>query len=105
MASQRVEPILSSYAKSLEKQVKDRYIDKISCIGHIDPYVLPENQFDKDIRALSPVDYVDMVNYFMLKISFYTAKQFKAKKSLEAYNQLQMDEQFTNVPSSACIEM
>ena len=46
-----------------------------------------------------------MVNYFMLKISFYTAKQFKAKKSLEAYNQLQMDEQFTNVPSSACIEM
>ena len=81
MASQRVEPILSSYAKSLEKQVKDRYIDKISCIGHIDPYVLPENQFDKDTRALSPVDYVDMVNYFMLKISFYTAKQFKAKKS------------------------
>ena len=46
-----------------------------------------------------------MVNYFMLKISFYTAKQFTAKKSLETYNQLQMDEQFANVPSSACIEM
>ena len=58
-----------------------------------------------DQRALSPVDYVGMVNYFKLKISFYTAKQFKAKKGLEAYNQLQMDEQFTNVPSSACIEM
>ena len=41
----------------------------------------------------------------MLKISFYAAKQFKARKSLEAYNQLQMDEQFTNLPSSACIEM
>ena len=82
-----VKPVLSSYVLSLDKVVKDRYIDKISSIGDIDPYILPDNQFDKDDKSLPPVTYPDIVMYFIYKASFYTMEQLKARKSLDAYNQ------------------
>ena len=82
-----VSPVLSSYVLSLDKGVQDRYIQKISTIGDIDPYMLPENQFDGDKMSLPPVSYPDIVTYFLHKASFYTMKQLKAWKSLEAYNQ------------------
>lgn len=81
-----LKPVLSSYVLSLDKVVKDRYIHKISSIGDIDPYVLPENQFDKDDKSLPPVSYPDIVTYFIHKASFYTMEQLKAWKSLDAYN-------------------
>ena len=37
---------------------------------------------------LPPVEASDIVAYLVLQTSFLTTKQFKARKSLEAYNQL-----------------
>ena len=37
--------------------------------------------------TLPPVDGSDIVSYLVLQTSFVTAKQFKAHKSMEAYNQ------------------
>ena len=34
-----------------------------------------------------PVDSFDLVSYLVLKTSYMTSEQFKARKSLEAYNQ------------------
>ena len=82
-----VKPELSSYVLSLDEVVKNRYIRKISSIGDIDPYILPENQFDKEDKSLPPVSYPDIVTYFIHKASFYTMEQLKAWKSLDAYNQ------------------
>ena len=37
--------------------------------------------------AVPPVDASDLVSYLVLQTSFLTAKQFKAHKGLESYNQ------------------
>ncbi len=36
---------------------------------------------------MPPVEACDLVSYLVLQTSFITAKQFKAHKSLESYNQ------------------
>ena len=80
-------PVISSYVLSLDKEVKDRYLHKIAAIGNIDPYILPDDQFETDEKSLPVVSYPDIVTYFIHKTSFYTLQELKAYKSLEAYNQ------------------
>lgn len=41
-----------------------------------------------DPECLPPIEATDLLSYLVLVTSFYTAKQFKAFKSLEAYNQM-----------------
>lgn len=83
--------IMSKYAVSLPPEAKERYKEKISLIGNIDPFVISENAKSADsvatVSALPPVDGSDLVSYLVLQTSFVTVKQFKAHKSLEAYNQ------------------
>ena len=51
---------------------------KLELIGGIDPFSSPLGE---------PVESCDLVVYLVLQTSFLTTKQFKARKSLEAYNQ------------------
>ncbi|XP_078349685.1 uncharacterized protein LOC144634562 [Oculina patagonica] len=76
---------LSDYAKKLEPHVKQRYLDKISVIG-IDPVLIEGKHFEAD--CLPPVESTDLLFYLVLETSFYTQQQFKAFRSLEAYNQM-----------------
>lgn len=76
---------LSDYAKKLDVKVKERYIKKISMIG-IDPVLIEGKLFAPD--CLPPVESTDLQCYLVLETSFYSQKQFKAFRSLEAFNQM-----------------
>ena len=73
---------LSLYAENLPPEAKARYLAKISIIDGIDP--LSDGVFGEEVDVTPPVDACDLVSYL---VSFVTAKQFKARKGLEAYNQ------------------
>ena len=76
---------ISDYAKKLEPLVKQRYLEKISAVG-IDPVLIEGKHFEAD--CLPPVESTDLLFYLVLETSFYTQQQFKAFRSLEAYNQM-----------------
>ena len=76
---------LSLYAENLPPDAKDRYLAKISVINGTDP--LSDGLFEEEVDVTPPVDACDLVSYLVLQTSFVTAKQFKARKGLEAYNQ------------------
>jgi len=76
-------PILSEYCVKLEDSVKRRYLEKIAEVG-VDPVTIPNQQFDTE--CLPPIEAMDLLSYLVLETSFYTKEQFKAYKSLEAYN-------------------
>ena len=77
---------LSSYAAGLSRDAKTRYIEKISLLNGADPFLgtIPGAEITSD---LPPVDAIDLLSYLVLKTSFISMSQFKARKSLEAYNQ------------------
>jgi hypothetical protein len=79
----------SSYACKLLPEAKARYFDKLKIIADFDPFVLLEKRHDERLSRtdLPCVDASDLVSYLVLQTSYLTAKQFKARKSLEAYNQ------------------
>ena len=76
---------LSLYAENLPPEAKARYLAKISIIDGIDP--LSDGAFGEEVDVTPPVDACDLVSYLVLQTSFVTAKQFKARKELEVYNQ------------------
>ena len=64
--------------------IPSRRIQKISLLDGYDPLLgVPA----KANAVVPPVDASDLVSYLVLETSFITAKQFKARKGLEAYNQ------------------
>ena len=72
-------PNLSDCAKNLQKNVKSRYLEKISLVrigANLDP------------ECLLPIEATDLLCYLVMDTSFYTKEQFKAFKSMEAYNQM-----------------
>ena len=76
---------LSSYADDLKLEAKDRYLRKISIIGDVDPFV--KLVVGENADCVSLVEACDLVSYLVLKTSFITSTQFKARKGLEAHNQ------------------
>ena len=78
-------PLLSEYSKKLDSWVKRRYIEKISVIG-IDLATLWHAKLHPE--CLPPIKASDLLSHLVLDTSYYTAQQFKAFKSLEAYNQM-----------------
>ena len=77
---------LSLYADILPPEAKARYLDRIEIIGGPDPF---SSDFVGDKSdVVPPVSACDLISYLVLQTSFITSKQFKAYKSLEAYNQL-----------------
>ena len=75
---------LSSYAENLPPDAKERYLDKSSVINGTDPL---SNGLFGEVDVTPPVDASDLVSYLVLQTSVVTAKQFKASKGLDAYNQ------------------
>ena len=73
----------SSYAESLSSKAKVRYQEKISVINGVDPFC----GCVREPVDVPPVDASDLVSYLVLQTNFITAKQFKAHRSLGAYNQ------------------
>lgn len=68
---------LSLHADSLLLEVKDRYLNKISIIGGIDPFNHGALWGEiTDGVHMPPVEACDFVAYLVLQISFATAKQF-----------------------------
>ena len=77
---------LSNYAEKLPAEAKQRYLDKLRYIGGFDPLCFNLSDFAQPC-PLPLVSAADIVSYLVLQTSYITAKQFKAHKSLEAYNQ------------------
>ena len=71
--------------KRLESHVKQKYLEKISLVG-INPTTLIDAKLDP--QCLPPIEATDLLFYLVIDTSYYTEKQFKAFKSLEAYNQM-----------------
>ena len=92
---------LSSYAENLNGQAKLRYQQKISVINGLDLF---RGCVGEPVAAVPTLDASDLVLYLVLQTNFITAKQFKARRSLEAYNQFVCgwvkDVQCTNMESS-----
>ena len=78
-------PVLSDYVKGLESHVKSRYLQNISVVG-VDPASIPSDQFEPECLAL--IESTDLLAYLVLETGHYTKDQFKACKSLEAYNHM-----------------
>ena len=78
-------PVLSEYSKALEVHVQRRYLQKI-LILRVDSASIPSEEFDPE--CLPPIEAVDLLGYLVLETSYYIKQQFKAFKSLEAYNQM-----------------
>jgi len=77
---------LSTYAEDLPNDAKVRYREKLEVIGGNDPF-LPAGRIGELVERLPEVDSSDLVSYLVLQTSFMSAKQYKARKGLEAYNQ------------------
>jgi len=75
---------MSSYVETLPSEARARYKEKISLIGGVDPFT---DSLGDSTSAVPPINASDLVSYLVLQTSFLTAKQFKAHKSLESYNQ------------------
>ena len=75
---------LSVYADNLPNEAKRRYKEKIAVINGLDPF---GGCLGEEIETLPPVEASDFVAYLVLQTNFITTQQFKAHKSLEAYNQ------------------
>ena len=75
---------LSPYAEKLTGSEKQRYKAKISLINGLDPFLGP---LGESTDAIPPIEASDLVSYLVLQTSFVTAKEFKAYKALESYNQ------------------
>ena len=78
-------PQLSECANTLDPLVKKRYMQKIACIG-VDPFLISCQKYYAE--CLPPTESIDLVSYLVLETSHYNKEQFKAFKSLQAYNQL-----------------
>ena len=76
---------LSAYAEDLPSDAKARYREKLEVIGGYDPFL--SGRIGELVDRLPDVESSDLVSYLVLQTSFIAAKQYKARKGLEAYNQ------------------
>ena len=77
----------SQYAQSLEISARTRYLLKVDAMKE-DPYLLKKSVLDEYLTDLPSIDYTDIVDYLVYSTSYLTAKEIKARKSLQAYNNL-----------------
>jgi len=76
---------LSTYAQNLSSDAKACYGEKLAIYGGSDPFLA--GSFGNVVDDLPDVDSSDLISYLVLQTSYITAKQYKARKGLEAYNQ------------------
>ena len=83
----------SSYFKSLDAKVKERYREKLSCVGlsiQDDPY-LPTNdaRFVNDMATWPRIEFGHIFAYFITRPGVYTQEQLLSWKQLDAFNYYQ----------------
>ena len=78
---------LSDYVEGLPEDAKSRYKQKITLIGGVDPFSSDYYISLSESESCPPVDSCDLLSYLVLKTSFLTVEQFRARKGLDAYNQ------------------
>lgn len=66
---------LSNYASNRDPHAKERYSEKISCVG-INPILIPEKIYDPE--CLPPVESMDLLSFLVLEMGYYNKEQFKA---------------------------
>ena len=76
---------LSAYAEDLPSDAKAWNREKLEVIGGYDPFL--SGRIGELVDRLPDVEPSDLVSYLVLQTSFILAKQYKARKGLEAYNQ------------------
>ena len=70
----------------MDLKIKPRYADKLSLCDGSDLYLLTKTDFSTNFHDFPNLQFSDISTYLVLQTYFYTAKQMKAFKSLEAYN-------------------
>ena len=75
---------LLQYAEGLPSEAKARYMDKVSVFGATDSFTGDPDDATSDIP---PLEMCDLISYLVVLTSLVTAKQFKARKGVEGYNQ------------------
>lgn len=75
---------MSAYAENLSEGAKTQYKEKLKIINEFDPFTGTAGEL---VDHLPPVAEVYIVSHLVLQTSFITAKQFKAQRTLETYNQ------------------
>lgn len=70
----------------LSADVKDRYDNKISKCGEIDPYTLLAKDLSVHPKDFPDITVLDIRNYVIQSVSPYTKRSFNAYKSTEAYS-------------------
>lgn len=76
---------MNDYVNNLDQLSHKRYLEKVTIINNIDPYNIKDWETDSD--KLPAICYGDIVNYLVYGVSAYTLEEFRAYKSLEAFNQ------------------
>ena len=76
---------LSQYAQSLELSARTQYLLKIDAMKE-DPCLLKKSELNEYLNDLPSIDYTDIVDYLVNSKSHLTAKEIKARKSMQAYN-------------------
>ena len=72
----------SAYLQSLNIEAAERYRNKISVIGNIDPYTLKKKELVESIDLYPAITYPDIVNYFLFAPSPLTSDELKFYRSL-----------------------
>ena len=73
------------YVNKLIPAVRKRYLDKLCSIAGLDPYTLHKSEWDTNPDRLPPVSNMDIVNYLVFGVSFYTQTEFRNFKALDSY--------------------
>ena len=78
-----------TYLEALPTDAKFRYLQKISDIDGTDPYSLPKSAWTTNLEEFPAISWPDLVMYLVFGRNEFThtMDEFKAYKSLEAYNQ------------------
>ena len=79
---------LSSYAENFSDEAEPRHREKTVLIRGLDPFA---GNLGVSLDTMPPLDASDLIAYLVLETNFVTVNQFKAFKSLEAYNQFVCD--------------
>ena len=81
------------YAESLQGEVKKRYLSKLKAIDDLDPHEIPRKDWDTDaskgkldVSIFPGITYPDILIYLSNTPSPHSLEDFKAYKSLEAFN-------------------
>ena len=78
--------ILPEYYSSLQdEKAKDRYMEKISCVGGRDPYEIPRKEWSDSIELWPAITYIHIGMYLLLTPSPYSQEDLLNYKSLDCY--------------------